>query len=129
MLGTSLRLAAIGAVMAAVATAANAQGSWTKKAPMAAALNEVALAAVGGKIHVIGGSVLGVAGPYHQEYDVAKDTWRGRTMLPRGLDHIGVAVITARSTPSAASSRRCIVRARTRPTSSIPPATPGASCR
>ena len=77
MLGSSLRvLDAACAVAAAVATAANAQGSWSKKAPMAAALNEVALAAVGGKIHVIGGSVLGVAGPYHQEYDIAKDTWR-----------------------------------------------------
>src|SRR5688500_8686173 len=92
MLRTSLRVLAIAAVTAAIATAANAQGSWTKKAPMSAALNEVALAAVGGKIHVIGGSVLGVAGPYHQEYDIAKDSWRGRAMLPRGIDHIGVAV-------------------------------------
>ena len=63
---------------------------------MAAALNEVALAAVGGKIHVIGGSVLGVAGPYHQEYDIAKDTWRPRAMLPKGLDHIGVAVLNGK---------------------------------
>ena len=63
---------------------------------MAAALNEVALAAVGGKIHVIGGSVLGVAGPYHQEYDIAKDTWRPRAFLPKGLDHIGVAVLNGK---------------------------------
>ena len=63
---------------------------------MAAALNEVALAAVGGKIHVIGGSVLGVAGPYHQEYDIAKDTWRPRALLPKGLDHIGVAVLNGK---------------------------------
>ena len=46
MLGSSLRVLAACAVTAAVATAANAQGSWSKKAPMAAALNEVALAAV-----------------------------------------------------------------------------------
>jgi hypothetical protein len=63
MLGSSLRVLAACAITAAVATAANAQGSWSKKAPMAAALNEVALAAVGGKIHVVGGAVLGVAGP------------------------------------------------------------------
>jgi hypothetical protein len=52
MLGQSLRgvaaCAAICAVMAAATTAANAQGSWSNKAPMAAALNEVSLAAVGG---------------------------------------------------------------------------------
>ena len=97
MLSSSLRVLAACAVAAAVATAANAQGgSWSKKAPMAAALNEVALAAVGGKIHVIGGSVLGVAGPYHQEYDIAKDTWRPRAFLPKGLDHIGVAVLNGK---------------------------------
>src|SRR5215510_562255 len=97
MLSSSLRVIAACAVMAAVANAANAQGgSWSNKAPMAAALNEVALAAVGGKIHVIGGSVLGVAGPYHQEYDIAKDTWRPRALLPRGLDHIGVAVLNGK---------------------------------
>ena len=96
MLSSSLRVLAACAVAAAVATAANAQGSWSKKAPMAAALNEVALAAVGGKIHVIGGSVLGVAGPYHQEYDIAKDTWRPRAFLPKGLDHIGVTVLNGK---------------------------------
>src|SRR5689334_20511726 len=97
MLGPLVRVLAACAVAGAVATAANAQGgSWSKKAPMAAALNEVALAAVGGKIHVIGGSVLGVAGPYHQEYDTAKDTWRARAFLPKGLDHIGVAVLNGK---------------------------------
>ena len=33
------------------------QGSWTMKAPIPLARNEVALAAVGGKVHVIGGGV------------------------------------------------------------------------
>ena len=84
------------AAIAASATIANAQGSWTKKAPMAAALNEVALAGVGTKIHVIGGGVLGVAGPYHQEYDTEKDTWRPRALLPKGLDHIGATVLNGK---------------------------------
>src|SRR3990170_732820 len=96
MLRSSLRVLAACAVVAVSVTVAGAHGGWTKKAPMAAALNEVALAAVGGKVHVIGGSVLGVAGPYHQEYDVAKDTWRPRAMLPKGLDHIGVAVLNGK---------------------------------
>ena len=63
---------------------------------MAAALNEVALAGVGTKIHVIGGGVLGVAGPYHQEYDTEKDTWRPRALLPKGLDHIGATVLNGK---------------------------------
>ena len=50
-------------VGALTATAhAQSQGSWMMKAPIPLARNEVALAAVGGKIHVIGGSVEGVAG-------------------------------------------------------------------
>lgn len=57
---------------------AQAQGSWTMKAPIPLARNEVALAAVGGKVHVIGGGVQNVAGTYHDEYDPATDRWRAR---------------------------------------------------
>ena len=31
---------------------------------------------IGGKLHVMGGAVLGVTGPYHQQYDPATDTVR-----------------------------------------------------
>src|ERR671923_2993785 len=41
---------------------AQVQGSWTMKAPIPLARNEVALAAVGGKVHVVGGGVKGMAG-------------------------------------------------------------------
>jgi hypothetical protein len=41
---------------------AQSPGSWTMKAPIPTPRNEVALAAVAGKIHVIGGGVAGVAG-------------------------------------------------------------------
>ncbi len=82
------------AVMFVAATGfAQSPGSWTTKAPVPARLNEVAVAAVGGKIHVIGGSVLGFTGPYHLEYDPAKDTWRPRAPVPRSLDHIGAVVV------------------------------------
>ena len=74
----ALKILTAGVMAAGTIAMANAQGTWTKKAPMAAAVNEVALAAVDTKIHVIGGMVLGEAGPYHQEYDIEKDTWRGR---------------------------------------------------
>jgi N-acetylneuraminic acid mutarotase len=73
--------------------AAEHAGSWEMKAPMPAALNEVALAYVEGKVHVLGGSVLGFTGPYHVEYDPAADSWRALSPLPRALDHIGAAVL------------------------------------
>jgi len=75
---------------------AQSQGSWTIKAPIPLARTEVSLAAVGGKVHVIGGSVQGVAGTYHDEYDPATDRWRTRAPLPQGLDHIGTAVLNGK---------------------------------
>src|SRR4029077_11647238 len=32
------------------------------------------------------------AGPYHDEYDPATDSWHARAPLPEGRDHVGVAV-------------------------------------
>src|SRR4030095_10147530 len=75
---------------------AQAQGSWTMKAPVPLARNEVTLAAVGGKVHVIGGNIQNVAGTYHDEYDPATDRWRSRAPLPNGLDHIGAAVLNGK---------------------------------
>jgi N-acetylneuraminic acid mutarotase len=91
-----LCLAGIGAALAASTSGAQAQGSWTMKAPVPASLNEVSIAAVGGKIHLIGGSVLGFTGPYHLEYDPATDKWSGRAPLPNRLDHIGSAVLNGK---------------------------------
>ena len=88
--------AVIGAGMSIATSAAQAQGSWTTKAPVPARLNEVTLAAVGGKLHVMGGSVLGFTGPYHVQYDPANDSWRVRAPLPRALDHIGSAVLNGK---------------------------------
>ena len=67
-------------------------GNWTMKAPLPAPRAEVAAAAFDGKLHAIGGSVSGTAGPYHDEYDPATDSWRARAPLPEGRDHLGVAV-------------------------------------
>jgi N-acetylneuraminic acid mutarotase len=84
---TSLKVLQFGtlcmALGALAATAhAQSQGSWTMKAPIPIARNEVALAAVGGKVHVIGGSVKGVAGTYHDEYDPATNSWTSGPPLP-----------------------------------------------
>jgi N-acetylneuraminic acid mutarotase len=75
---------------------AQQQGSWEMKAPVPAALNEVTVASVGGKIHVIGGSVLGFTGPYHLEFDPAGNTWRTRAPVPRALDHMGSATLNGK---------------------------------
>jgi N-acetylneuraminic acid mutarotase len=87
-----------GVALGALTAIAHAQsaGSWAMKAPLPAALNEVGVAYADGKIHVLGGSVLGFAGPYHQEYDPATDKWRARSPLPRSLDHIGIAVLNGK---------------------------------
>jgi hypothetical protein len=69
----------------ACSTAVNTQtqGSWTMKKPIPLARNEVALAAVGGKVHVIGGSIQGIAGTYRDEYDPATDHLRTRAPSPQ----------------------------------------------
>ena len=68
MLGRSRELLqfviACGAALAALTAGARAQseGSWVMKAPLPATLDEVAVAYAGGKLHVMGGGVLGVIG-------------------------------------------------------------------
>ena len=69
-----------------------APGTWTMKAPLPAPRAEVAAVASTASCMRIGGSVNGTAGPYHDEYDPATDSWRPRAPLPEGRDHLGVAV-------------------------------------
>ena len=101
---TSQRILAIGTVLLAavwslsfIATVngqsppAALPGTWTMKAPLPAPRAEVAAVAFDGKLHAIGGSVSGTAGPYHDEYDPATDSWRPGAPLPEGRDHMGVA--------------------------------------
>jgi hypothetical protein len=129
MRGVFARVLMACAVIAASAAAANAQGSWTKKAPMPAALNEVALAGVGTKIHVIGGGVLGVAGPYHQEYDTEKDSGARVRCCRRASTTSAQRFSTARFIRSAGSSAPFTAMARTRPMNTIRRPTPGAFLR
>jgi N-acetylneuraminic acid mutarotase len=93
----SLKVAALCTVLGALTTTtALAQGTWVMKAPLPAALNEVSVAAVDGKLHVMGGSVLGFTNLYHVEYDPAADKWTPRAPIPRGLDHMGAAVMNGK---------------------------------
>jgi hypothetical protein len=52
------------------------EGAWTVKQPLPAPRNEVALAAVAGKLYVVGGSVGGVAVPQIDQYDPPSNGWR-----------------------------------------------------
>src|ERR1700704_716674 len=90
--------AACSVAFGAMTMSAQAQsaGSWVMKAPVPASLSEVGVAYAGGKVHVIGGSVLGFTGPYHVEYDPATDKWRVRAPVPRSLDHLGTAVLNGK---------------------------------
>jgi N-acetylneuraminic acid mutarotase len=90
--------AACGAALGALTASAQAQsaGSWAMKAPVPASLSEVGVAYADGKVHVMGGSVLGFTGPYHQEYDPTTDKWRTRSPVPRALDHLGTAVLNGK---------------------------------
>src|SRR6202050_3604703 len=91
---------AVGATLFAVAALASAAvlraeepaGKWTMKAPLPAMRGEVAAVAFNDKLHALGGSLNGTAGPYHDEYDPATDNWRPRAPLPEGRDHLAVAV-------------------------------------
>jgi N-acetylneuraminic acid mutarotase len=68
------------------------QGSWSKKAPLLTKRSEVGIAALDGKIYVVGGATAGdQASALNQEYDPAADRWRDRASLPHGLSHPGVA--------------------------------------
>ncbi len=118
-----------GTLSGAASQGTSSQGTWTMKAPLPAPRAEVAAVAFDGKLHALGGSVSGTAGPYHDEYDPATDSWRARAPLPEGRDHLGVAVAAAKSTPSAASSARCIRAPAPAPSNTIRKPTLGACCR
>src|SRR5580704_10349111 len=91
---TVCAVALVGAGLAAAQ--AQSAGSWVMKAPLPAALDEVGVVYAAGRLHVIGGSVLGYTGPYHEEYDPATDKWEAGAPVPRSLDHIGTTVLNGK---------------------------------
>src|SRR5437773_669272 len=90
----------LAATLAAVAAAVGAQskGEWIAKAPALLNRTEVAVAAVRGKVYVVGGfkQSLPFITPAVEEYDPATDTWRERAPLPGGLHHAGIGVVNDR---------------------------------
>lgn len=66
------------------------QGRWSTKAPLLTQRAEVGVAALDGKIYVLGGEALGkTASQLNQEYDPATDRWLNRAPLPHAMTHIG----------------------------------------
>src|SRR5689334_9122757 len=93
MTRTSQNTAVLAMLMTvACAQAAHSQsatGQWTVKAPLPAVRNEVAAAAVNGKLYVFGGSIAGQSDLKRtEEYDPATDKWTGRAEMPYGGSHM-----------------------------------------
>lgn len=72
-----------------------ATDSWTRRAPMPTARNHLGAAAIGGKIHAVGGRVPGdMELTAHEVYDPATDSWTEAPPLPTGRS--GIAVVAHR---------------------------------
>lgn len=71
------------------------QGRWVARAPLPLPRSEMAWATVlNGKMHMLGGyGEQRVDRPYHHVYDPATDKWLTAPQLPRGANHVGVAVV------------------------------------
>lgn len=79
--------------------AAQVAATWVKKASLPVARAEVGVAALGGKIYVVGGqeqqehAAPKWASALIMVYDPADDSWQQRAPLPEGLSHVGVAAL------------------------------------
>jgi N-acetylneuraminic acid mutarotase len=73
-------------------------GRWMTKAPLPLPRSEMAWAtAHAGRLHLVGGyAEQRVDRPYHHVYDPASDSWTAAAPLPRGANHVGVAVLDGR---------------------------------
>src|SRR2546427_6972073 len=89
---------AVSLASVAAAGGAPSKGGWVAKAPALLKRTEVAVAAVGGKVYVVGAVQPGLPfiAPAVEEYDPATDTWHERAPLPSGLHHAGIGVVNDR---------------------------------
>lgn len=80
------------------------RGTWRTAAPMPTKRTEVAVAALDGKIYVVGGfekpslsNVISFAiTPSVEVYDPVTDQWSSKAPLPVGLHHVGLGVVSGR---------------------------------
>jgi N-acetylneuraminic acid mutarotase len=84
-------VSALAAIVMTPSALAQDQGGWSTAAPMPTARAEIGVAALDGKIYVVGGTAQGRwDSPLNFEYDPATDRWRERAPLPHGLSHVGL---------------------------------------
>ena len=87
-----------------LAGTAQAQGTWSMKAPSPLLRSVVAVVEIGGKLYEVGGETFNAAGqpedphgsPLLQEYDPVKDAWRDLPPMPVGLSHPGAAALNGK---------------------------------
>lgn len=74
---------------------ARLQGKWVDKASLPIPRSEMAWATVlDNRLHIVGGyGEQRVDRPYHHVYDPGSDKWFDAPQLPRGANHVGVAVV------------------------------------
>jgi N-acetylneuraminic acid mutarotase len=80
------------------------RGSWRMAAPMPTKRTEVAVAALDGKVYVVGGFEKPSLGnvtsfaitPSVEVYDPATDRWTAKSPMPAGLHHVGIGVVGGR---------------------------------
>jgi N-acetylneuraminic acid mutarotase len=68
---------------------------WQKLAPLSEVRGAIAMAAVGGKIHAVGGRIMGEMGTnaVHEVYDPATNSWSKAAPPPTSRDHAGIFVV------------------------------------
>jgi N-acetylneuraminic acid mutarotase len=92
MIKTALMAAMLVAGSVVPAASQSTGGVWAVKAPMPAIRNEVAAAAVNGKLYVFGGSASEKGGrsdlTRNEEYDPANNSWLTRKDMPFGGSHM-----------------------------------------
>ena len=74
------------------------EGRWVTRAPLPLPRSEMAWAtAYADRMHIVGGyAEQRVDRPYHHVYDPKTDRWLDAPPLPRGANHVGVAVLDGR---------------------------------
>jgi N-acetylneuraminic acid mutarotase len=82
--------------MSVVSEGGRSQGTWITLSPLPIPIAEVGVAALGGRVFVVGGTEQpGQAPPTPASnltlsYDPVHDTWQGHAALPRQMSHVGV---------------------------------------
>ncbi len=85
-----------GVLMLSAAAPAAGQGQWVILAPLPAARQEVGVAALGGRVYVVGGfNAAGQSVNTVERYNPASNSWEGVAPLPAPmpLNHVGAAAV------------------------------------